>query len=205
MFHFPALIRNNFPLVCNELQDGRLAIIGIGTSSVLTLIKSISNSLRIPYLAVEWSDSNTQPISSFDAPHEDKQLPAKFTNQLNLHPPASEVTRAVIDLVIHYRWEYVTILYTESYGPDRVRDLIKLPYSTVWTNKKKKLRLQIRQLSVDKANWVYQLKEIKLSGSSHIIIDIERKNFNDFIRIVSVARSFERETFYSNPFVSSNV
>ncbi len=107
----------------------------------------------------------------------------QLTNIVNVHPPAHQLMRAYIDLILHYQWEFITILYSEARGPDRVQDLIKLPYSDIKAKSLKKMRLQIRQLSADTSQWIYQLKEIKLSGSSHLIIDIERSLFNEFIKV----------------------
>jgi hypothetical protein len=45
-------------LLCNELFDGRLAVIGVGTSPVFAHIKAITNSLRIPYIAIEWTEKS---------------------------------------------------------------------------------------------------------------------------------------------------
>ena len=164
------------------MLDGRIAVIGIGTNSVLNQVKSITNSLNIPYIAIEWSDSN-KLASAYDTGSIDNNPASSLSNQVNIHPPAHQLIRSVIDLVMHYKWEFITILYAESLGPERVKDLIKLPYSNVW-RKNKKMRLQIRQLSINESNWIYQLKEIKLSGSSHIIIDIEKQHFHRFIKIV---------------------
>jgi hypothetical protein len=35
----------------------------------------------------------------------------ELQSSLNIHPPANRIIEAVIDLVNHYKWEYVTILY----------------------------------------------------------------------------------------------
>ncbi len=175
-------------LLCSELFEGRLAVVGIGKSPVLSHIKAITNSLRIPYIAVEWTEKNN-PTSALDylySSDEDLSIdsgPDRLTNIVNIHPPSYQLMRAFIDMIIHYKWEFVTILYSEGQGPDRIQDLIKLPYSNMNIKSLKKLRLQVRQLSADTSQWIYQLKEIKLSGTSHLIIDIERDLFNKFIKV----------------------
>ena len=101
---------------------------------------------------------------------------------MNIFPPANKHIEAIIDLINHYKWEFVTILYQESLGPNRVEELIRLPSSLFNENK---FRLQVRQLSTDIDKWIYLIKDVKLSGSSHIIVDIENKYLNRFLQLVS--------------------
>jgi hypothetical protein len=105
--------------------------------------------------------------------------------------------RGIIDLINYYKWEYVTILYQESNGLNRIEDLIKLSRkigtgslgstssssssSSSYTNNNAKFRVQVRQLSSDVSKWIYLIKDVKLSGSSHIIVDIQTKYLNKFL------------------------
>jgi hypothetical protein len=57
---------------------------------------------------------------------------------------------------------------------------VRLPSSV---NNENKFRLQIRQLSRDTDKWIYLIKEVKLSGSSHIIVDIETRSLNKFLQL----------------------
>jgi hypothetical protein len=105
--------------------------------------------------------------------------------------------KAVIDLIDYYNWEYVTILYQESTGLGRIEDLIKLPRPSSKTkdsaqaasrsqhvNLNNKIRLQVRELSLNVNEWIHLIKDVKLSGSSHIIADIQNKNLNKFLKQV---------------------
>ena len=120
-------------------------------------------------------------------------------NIINIHPPANKLMKAVIDLIEYYKWEYVTILYQESTGISRIEDLIKLPRrpplrpssrsaSTqpppIHLNLNNKVKLQVRQLSSDVRKWINLIKDVKLSGSSHIIVDIQTKYLNKFLEQV---------------------
>lgn len=105
----------------------------------------------------------------------------EFQSNLNIHPPANKLIAATIDVISYYKWEFVTILYQESLGPDRIEDLIRLPSNLFNENK---FRLQVRQLSSDVDKWIYLIKDVKLSGSSHIIVDIESKYLNKFLQLV---------------------
>ena len=110
--------------------------------------------------------------------------------------------KAMIDLIEYYKWEYVTILFQESTGIHRIEDLIKLPrrpssrlhtragssgghmhhhQSPIHLNLNSKIKLQVRQLSSDVKKWINLIKDVKLSGSSHIIVDIQTKYMNKFL------------------------
>ncbi len=165
--------------MCNELKEGRIAILAIGTSPVFDQLRSIANSLKIPYLAIKWDDENAlKNAENSDISKLNKPLP----NQINLHPPANKLIHAIINLIEMYKWEYITVIYQETTGPERIQEFIKLPTTSHIANKK--FRLNIRQLSSDIESWIYLIKDIKLSGSSHIIVDIETKYLNKFCQIV---------------------
>lgn len=99
--------------------------------------------------------------------------------------------KAIIDLIEYYKWEYVTILYQETTGIERIEDLVRMqreygqqPYSSnpYGQNQPNKLRIQVRQLSKDVDKWIYLIKDVKLGSSSHIIVDIQTKYLNDFLK-----------------------
>ena len=173
--------------MCNELAEGRLAIISVGTSPVFNQIKLITNFFKIPYLAVKWENEKLSelPMSELSAAEEHADEP-KATNEFptyaNMHPPANYLINAITDLIIEYNWEYVTILYSESTGPDKIQELIKLPFTNMIPNRK--FRLQVKQLSKDISKWVYLIKDVTLSGSSSVIVDIDMEHFAEFVKIV---------------------
>jgi hypothetical protein len=86
-------------------------VLTIGNSRVFELAKLISNSLNIPYLTIK-SDTNTDPTENNDDKYE-----------LNMHPPTSKIMEAIIDLINHYKWKFITVFYQE---PSRIEDLIRL-------------------------------------------------------------------------------
>lgn len=96
--------------VCNELEDGRIAVIGIGESAVFNHINSVCASLQIPYLAVKWdsvdddtdvnetsSDDTTAlpPLSQSTSPNSpiDQALHRPQDNIINIHPPANKLMK----------------------------------------------------------------------------------------------------------------
>jgi hypothetical protein len=141
---------------------------------------------------------------SWENQEDEQSLAAKISNtieevmfqshRINLHPPANKLMKGVTDLIHYYKWEYVTILYQESNGLNRIEDLIKLSRrmgqstasgSGSGSGSNNKMRVQVRQLSTDINKWIYLIKDVKLSGSSHIIVDIQTKFLNKFLEQVS--------------------
>lgn len=198
-------------LVCSELAEGRIAIIGIGNSDIFRHLHSIADSLKIPYISIRWEtfEEENQTLeaslnaatafssNSFPTPPlhpqqlmDEDESGRGVINQISMHPPARRLMKAVIDLIDYYKWEYVTILYQESTGIERIEDLIRLQrhsvheYNTMLPHHQNKLRLQVRQLSKDVDKWLYLIKDVKLSGSSHIIVDVETKYLNTFLQQV---------------------
>jgi hypothetical protein len=167
-------------IVCNELAEGRIAIIAIGENPAFMHIHAIADSLKVPYISIKW-DSLEEENAIIAAATQASADGERQINQVNIHPPAYKLMKAVIDLIDYYKWEYVTILYQESTGLDRIEDLIRLPRRSINDNK---LRLQVRQLSSDINKWIYLIKDVKLSGSSHIIVDIQTRYLNKFLEQV---------------------
>jgi hypothetical protein len=167
-------------IVCKELDDGRIAILAIGDNPIFSHLNMIANSLRIPFIYIKWNnlEDEHEKLNSVGNEDDIAQL-----NYINIHPPAHKLMKAIIDLINYYKWEYVTVLYQESLGLGRIEDLIRMPLTAVFNSK---FRLQVRQLNSDVKHWIYMLKDVKLSGSSHIIVDIETRYLNVFLEQVFI-------------------
>jgi hypothetical protein len=167
--------------------------------------------LNIPFISIKWNNNNdNEPlvIGTYNQKSEKREedddnyieLDDSYLEtdeilnpfSLNMHSPSSKVLNAVYEFSEYYKWEFITILYQESLGLEHIQDLIRLP--TI-LHLDRATRFQVRQLSSNITDWIYLLKDIKLSGSNHIIIDIETKYLNAFIKQVSF--SFKNK-FYLN-------
>jgi hypothetical protein len=140
-------------------------VLTIGNSRVFELAKLISNSLNIPYLTIK-SDTNTDPTVNNDDKYE-----------LNMHPPISKIMEAIIDLMDHYKWTSIAILYQE---PSRIEDLVRVSGNS-------KYRLMFKQLTAKPNDWSNVIKEIKEDGFFHIVIDIETDLINQFLVLVNIS------------------
>lgn len=175
------------------MNEGRLAVIGIGNNPTLYHMETIATSLQIPYIAIKWYENYELEVRQTKFDDEEvthTELDENYQNiydddlnstSINMHTPSSRIMNAIIDLVGYYKWDYITILYQESLGLEHVKDLIRLPSIA---HIDRIFRTQVRQLGENVNDWVYLLKDVKLSGSSHIIVDIETKYVNEFIRQV---------------------
>ncbi len=73
--------------LCKELHEGRLAVIAIGTSPVFHHLKSITNSLKIPFIAVKWDDTDyMEDILDDLDPHDPKKVSelSHYKHQVNI-------------------------------------------------------------------------------------------------------------------------
>lgn len=160
-------------------------------------IHSLANSLKIPYISIKWNSLEEEQVilNNLNQIYDDEPVQL---NHVNIHPPAHKLVKGIIDLIDYYKWDYVTILYQESIGLARIEDLIKLPTRPNYGAPMKpgnmnsnKLRVQVRQLSSDISQWIYVIKEVKLTGSSHIIVDIQTKYLNKFLEHVNFIQIFD--------------
>ncbi len=190
--------------MCNEIKEGTIAVIAIGDSQVFYNLYAITSALKIPYLSIKWdsledknsmvsltsslnkkknevivmksSDSNAIMTNSEE---KDKHFSNEITH-INMYPPAHKLMKAVLDLIMYYNWDYVTILFQEFDSLYRIEDLIRLQTKA----RNEKLRFNVKQLGSNVTKWIDVLKEIKLSGSSHIVVDIQSRHLNKFFEMV---------------------
>lgn len=172
------------------MEDGRIAILAIGESQVFSLIHLIASSLKIPYISIKWEKLNEDYHKIENLLGEADEEPKKVENLINIHPPANKIITAIIDLIDFYKWDHITVLFQEATGLARIEDLVKLNLRKYYKNSAgrshsihSKLRVQVRQLSRDTSEWIYLIKDVKLSGSSHIIVDIQKQYLNKFLEL----------------------
>lgn len=103
--------------------------------------------------------------------------------ELNMYPSTSKILEAITDLINYYKWEFITVVYQE---PSRIEDLIRLSYVKK-LNRDFKYRVQFKLLSKHTSDWIDTIKSIKMSGSVHLIVDVENKLINKFLEIVNIA------------------
>jgi glutamate receptor, ionotropic kainate 2 len=173
--------------LCKEIYAGRIAILTIGNSKVYDLLKSISNSLNIPYLTIR-PDTRIDPSSLFLLNENDNTNNNKIDSQnneyqLNMHPPTSKIMDAIIDLIDYYKWKYITVLYRD---PSRIEDLIEYAGSDDMDYQNSNHNLIFRYLSNNSSDWNDVMKEIRSSGTFHMIVDIETELISQFLYLADL-------------------
>jgi DNA-binding LacI/PurR family transcriptional regulator len=93
--------------LCSELEDGRIAIIGIGLSHTFEHLKYVSNALGIPFFSIQWNSIHYEDKLYRDDLSISRQV-------LNIYPSAIQINIAVNDLITYLKWEQVTILFQGS-------------------------------------------------------------------------------------------
>ncbi len=121
--------------------------------------------MHIPYISIKADHPFLKPNELFE---------------LNIHPPIAKLNKAIIDMVIHYKWNFVFVLFQD---PDRVVDLIK--FSEYSEYREQRIKFQFRILDNNMSYWSELLNEVKHSGCSHVVIDLKSNMINNFLNIVS--------------------
>lgn len=96
-----------------------------------------------------------------------------------MHPPKDQLNNIIIDLINNYNWSFVIVIYQE---PDRIIDLVN--YSNEYY--KHRIRFQFQLFEHDISTWPNLIKDIKTSGSQHIVIDLETSFIDYFLKIVNI-------------------
>lgn len=91
---------------CDQLALGVAALFGPTHSSSVSAVQSICNALQVPHIQTRWKQPSVDGRDLFS---------------VNLHPDHAAISRAVLDLVLHYNWRTVTVVYEDSTGTGLAR------------------------------------------------------------------------------------
>ncbi|XP_051542077.1 glutamate receptor ionotropic, kainate 1-like isoform X3 [Myxocyprinus asiaticus] len=135
--------------VCDQLALGVAAVFGPSHSSSVSAVQSICNALEVPHIQTRWKHPSVDNKDNF---------------YINLYPEYTSISRAILDIVIFYKWKCVTVVYEDSTGLMRMQELIKAP-------SKNNLKIRIRQLPSEGSDSRPLLKEMKKEKEFYIIFD----------------------------------
>ncbi|XP_058645507.1 glutamate receptor ionotropic, kainate 1 isoform X7 [Onychostoma macrolepis] len=135
--------------VCDQLALGVAAVFGPSHSSSVSAVQSICNALEVPHIQTRWKHPSVDNKDNF---------------YINLYPEYTSISRAILDIVIFYKWKSVTVVYEDSTGLMRMQELIKAP-------SKNNLKIRIRQLASGGGDSRPLLKEMKKEKEFYIIFD----------------------------------
>ncbi|KAM7133338.1 glutamate receptor ionotropic, kainate 1 [Molossus nigricans] len=134
---------------CDQLALGVAALFGPSHSSSVSAVQSICNALQVPHVQTRWKHPQADGRDLFS---------------VNLHPDQAAISRAVLDLVLHYDWRSVTVVYEDSTGLIRLQELIKAP-------SRYNIKIKIRQLPSGNKDAKALLKEMKRGREFYVIFD----------------------------------
>lgn len=101
-FSFPCLFSFLlFPSVCDQLALGVAAVFGPTHSSSVSAVQSICNALEVPHIQTRWKHPSVDNKDNF---------------YINLYPEYTSISRAILDIVVFFKWKSVTVVYEDSTG-----------------------------------------------------------------------------------------
>ncbi|XP_073440673.1 glutamate receptor ionotropic, kainate 1 isoform X1 [Dendrobates tinctorius] len=145
---------------CDQLALGVAALFGPSHSSSVSAVQSICNALEVPHIQTRWKHPSVDNKDTFF---------------INLHPDYAAISRAVLDLVLHYSWKTVTVVYEDSTGLIRLQELIKAP-------SRFNIKIKIRQLPSGNKDARPLLKEMKKAKEFYVIFDCSHETAAEILR-----------------------
>ncbi|XP_075053246.1 glutamate receptor ionotropic, kainate 1 isoform X5 [Mixophyes fleayi] len=145
---------------CDQLALGVAALFGPSHSSSVSAVQSICNALEVPHIQTRWKHPSVDNKDMFF---------------INLHPDYAAISRAVLDLVLHYSWKTVTVVYEDSTGLIRLQELIKAP-------SRYNIKIKIRQLPSGNKDARPLLKEMKKAKEFYVIFDCSHETAADILK-----------------------
>ncbi|XP_018410874.1 PREDICTED: glutamate receptor ionotropic, kainate 1 isoform X2 [Nanorana parkeri] len=145
---------------CDQLALGVAALFGPSHSSSVSAVQSICNALEVPHIQTRWKHPSVDNKDTFF---------------INLHPDYAAISRAVLDLVLHYSWKIVTVVYEDSTGLIRLQELIKAP-------SRYNIKIKIRQLPSGNKDARPLLKEMKKAKEFYVIFDCSHETAAEILK-----------------------
>ncbi|KAM3837358.1 glutamate receptor ionotropic, kainate 1 isoform 1-T1 [Vipera latastei] len=145
---------------CDQLALGVAALFGPSHSSSVSAVQSICNALEVPHIQTRWKHPTVDLKDSF---------------YINLYPDYAAISRAVLDLVLHYNWKIVTVVYEDSTSLIRLQELIKAP-------SRYNIKIKIRQLPSGNKDARPLLKEMKRGREFFVIFDCSHETAAEIMK-----------------------
>nr|XP_022295209.1 glutamate receptor ionotropic, kainate 2-like [Crassostrea virginica] len=113
--------------VCEAIQNGSRVIFGPFDRAAADHVQSIGRGLQIPVLQAHW-DPRDLMTNSFSR----DRIPA----HVNLYPSVGNLSQGYREIISHFRWKNLTLLYEDEDGLIRAQEILKLePETRVYLRK----------------------------------------------------------------------
>ncbi|KAM6986282.1 glutamate receptor ionotropic, kainate 1-like [Aplochiton taeniatus] len=149
--------------VCDQLALGVVAVFGPSHSSSVSAVQSICNALEVPHIQTRWKHPSVDNRDTF---------------YINLYPEYSAVARAILDIVVFFKWKKLTVIYEDSTSLMRMQELIKAPA-------KLNLKIKIRQLTPGNSDARPLLKELKRDKEFFVLFDCSYSMASELLKQLS--------------------
>jgi len=145
---------------CHLMEKGVVAIFGPISKTSSEHIRSITDSMEIPFIETRWNYRSQKVIGSAGG------------YAFNLHPDITTLGTVYLDLMEEYQWKTVTILYQDNDSMMTIQQILK---KTATVGPMDQFRLVVKQLVHNENGYRDVLQEIFLSESNLIVLDCEKK------------------------------
>ncbi|XP_040571507.1 glutamate receptor ionotropic, kainate 2 [Lepeophtheirus salmonis] len=169
-------------VTCSLLEKGVIAIFGPQNSANADHIKSITDTLEIPFMDTRWNLDNIVPFGG----------DPDYT--VNLHPDVKTLGRALIDIINAYGWDYVTILYEDNDSIIRIKELLDFTSEIASPDI---FQFVMKQLvSTPEDGYREVLREIFKMKAKYIIVDCSRNVLADVLKQAQQIGMMSDDYFY---------
>lgn len=149
--------------VCGLLEQGVLAVLGPGSPSTASLVRSACSRHRVPHVYVHRDSEATGSL-----------IPDSIS--VTLAPSPEELGLAYRHLVEAQRWKQFTIIYEKPQALVRLRSLLQLSSSSA-----QPIPVSLRRLA-DNRDPRPLLREIAKAGENNIVLDLTAPRLADVLR-----------------------
>jgi len=152
---------------CQLLEKGTVAIFGPRSKVNSEHIRSITDSMEIPYIETRWNYRSQNVLGSAGE------------YAFNLHPDITTLGSAYLDLLQQYSWKTITIVYQDN---DSMMTLKEMFMRTATVSPTEEFRIVVKQLVHNENGYRDVLKEIFLSESNFIVLDCEKHILEEVLK-----------------------
>jgi len=152
---------------CSILEKGTVAIFGPRSKPNSEHIRSITDSMEIPYIETRWNYRSQNVMGSAG------------DYAFNLHPDITTLGTAYLDLLHQYSWKTITILYQDNDSMMTLKEIFDRTATVAPTDE---FRIVVKQLVHNENGYRDTLKEIFLSESNFVVLDCERHILDEVLQ-----------------------
>lgn len=153
-------------IACSLVADGVVAIFGPGSKYTSSIVASVCHNMGVPHIIAHWQPEELVPSAA--AQH--------HAHTRNFFPDATLFARTLAEVIVDNEWTAgFTLIYEHEDSLQRLQDVLQVhgPHDSPVT---------VRQLERDAVDHQSLLKEVYLSGETHIVLDCSPAKLAEVLR-----------------------